>query len=343
MPDIQRKTLDVCHENFNDNELEILHKNDNERIRVIASVADSLSDILTKDYFVSFLKRASKTDDLSFNMLSSSDNYSEHASRFFELKSEILMDESICKGHVMDDEVCVPVSSLQVSRLVRYDDSDGPTDRFYINDDVRDYLMKAYEDFNPCFVQVDDILEELPFVDCEIVLKRTVMKSSGEEQEVEYSSRVFLYDNIKEMYDDVDSDKEDIAKKDMIPVGFLDMRIPGIEDAGILVPLLVRRGFKYLLHFPAAVPYGLQQHDDVNYDIHNMMSRDFTTLVAKHMQTWLLVIHMCKLHKSLLKDARRMKDRRKRISGLKMPTATRKINCHYWTVENLERVTGTSN
>ena len=307
------------------------------RFHQIMSFVDVMSDVIDNDRCNDIIKTVKEVPSTEFDKLITTDDvYDNLFVKILEQKQK-MFESGNFSDNAVDCNSGVPKflrSERELFDVIKTE----PTDRFIFDESVRTFLLEKCLEADKLFVPVKNIVTgRFQLHDCEIALKKKIQLPDGETKEVEFLSRVYIHDTIP--YEWINRELDDnVAVSNLYHVGYLDIHVPELENTGLLVALIAFKGYDNFLYFPTIMPYGFEGHENELFDFYSVTTRDITTLVTKHLQTWFAVEWFCMICPSFLKDGRRVKDRRKRMSGKKLSSATRRINYHYWTKESMEKI-----
>ena len=307
------------------------------RFHQIISFVDVMSDIIDNDRCSDIIKTVKEMPLTELDeIMKTDDTYGDLFVKFLEQKQEMLVSGDF-SDNAVDCKSGVP-KFLRSERELFDAIETEPTDRFVFDESVRDFMLDKCLEADKLFVPVKNIVTgRFPVNDCEIAMKKKIELTDGETKEVEFLSRVYIHEMLPYEWMNREPNDKMISSK-LYHVGYLDIHVPELENTGLVVALIAFKGYDNLLYFPTIMPYGFEGHENELFDFYSVTTRDITNLITKHLQTWFAVEWFCMICPSFLKDGRRVKDRRKRMSGKKLSSATRRINYHYWTRESMEKI-----
>lgn len=211
-----------------------------------------------------------------------------------------------------------------------------PTDRVCLTSDVLDELKKFWhgaDDSDMDYFMPSDIFfaKQVSILDMEIFLTKCV-----DGKDVVYESRVCIYENYMDEIDGLNECDDESAA----PMGYLDIRIPGVDNMGFAVQFGVIPGIDVLVFDERCAPYGFLDEDLKQDFFRGMDTAQLVKLCTKHLQTW-YTIQMALLHpvvSQLFDHGYVIKDKRRRFLGKKTVKMNRKLKVNDVTMEHIQEI-----
>lgn len=232
--------------------------------------------------------------------------------------------------------VTIPVLTDEYTKELLDDLTDVyPTDRVCLTEDVLSELKQFWHGKDSTemdYFMPSDIFfaQQVSILDMEIFLTKVV-----DDVPVTYESRVCIYEDYSEILQQVSDGDLKTA-----PMGYLDIRIPSMNDAGLVLQFGVLDGLDVVLLDDRCALYGFLSEDVKADFVENMLLEDLVTLCTKHLQTW-YTIQMTLLHPvvcELMQHGRTTKDKRRRLLGKKVLHLNRKLKVSDITMDMVQDI-----
>lgn len=212
-----------------------------------------------------------------------------------------------------------------------------PTDRFCLDAVVLDELKSFWHGTETsdmdCFVSSDIFFaKQVAVLDMEIFLTKEVAGQS-----VVYESRIQIDENYASNLDNLDMSGK--MEDSSIAVGYLELRIPCVENKGFVFQFGVVQGFDTVILDERNAHYGFTDEELSDF-VKYFTLKDVITLCTKHLQTW-YTIQMALLHpvvSQLFVSGNTMKDKRRKLLGHKMVKINRRLRFNKVTMEDVVRI-----
>lgn len=321
-----RRILNLC-EGFQEN-VE-LDDETHKKVLVASNIISNCSQFLSKDRVRKLVQACMKStlQDL-YEMHMVLDSYIEQHYKLPNLTYYKQLQSYLIQLGRSSHEECYPLIG-ESAHLRFYEDkmkdvflnsfTEGfPTDRFCISEEALTELKRIYYNGDT---------EEKPFVPSDIFFEHRVEICDTEiyvqKNDVTYEFRVHIFPD----YDDDSVDKPDTISW----VGMLDVRIPGMCDKGLLFSFGVMPKLNIVVLDEMSVVYGIEENSPEYADIrHHIFESDIATLCTKYLQDWYVIQNLLQDEsmQSVLMKSSNVKDRRKRLAGVKLSQISRKIRVH---------------